>query len=176
MRKLLAPLWLAATTLSACAVGPDYRQPAVTPHAEGPFVSAAPVGAASTEPRDDWWRLYDDPALDGLVGRALAANTDLRVAEANLARARAVLSEARAGLFPSTGVSASGGYGKSNVAGSRAEWSYQAGFDVNYQLDLFGRVRRTVEASRADAARAGARLGRTDQQLPHGPVHAPALP
>ena len=157
MRKLLAPLWLAATTLSACAVGPDYRQPAVTPHAEGPFVSAAPVGAASTEPRDDWWRLYDDPALDGLVGRALAANTDLRVAEANLARSRAALSEARAGLFPSTDLSGGTSYGRNpavtNATGGvvPAQWHYQAGFDMNYEVDLFGRVRRSIEAARGDA-------------------------
>lgn len=156
MRKLLAPLLLAATALSACAVGPDYRQPAATPHADGAFVSAPAIGATTSEPRDDWWRLYDDPALDGLVGKALAANTDLRVAEANLTRARAALSEARAGLFPTTELSGGADYGRNpsvtNATGGvvPAQWRYQAGFDMNYEVDLFGRVRRSIEAARGD--------------------------
>lgn len=149
--KPLLPALLTTALLAGCAVGPDYTRPAPTPHAEGRFVSAPAAGATPEAPREDWWRLYDDPALDALIQKALVANTDLRVAEANLTRARAVLSEARAGLFPSTAASAGESYGKSAVAGSRTQWSYQAGFDVNYQVDLFGRVRRTIEASRSSA-------------------------
>jgi NodT family efflux transporter outer membrane factor (OMF) lipoprotein len=157
---VLALSFLAAAALTGCAVGPDYRQPATVPHAEGGFVSTPTAGAAAAEPPGDWWRLYNDPVLDDLIVKAFAANTDLRVAEANLQRARAVLSEARVGLFPTTELTGGATYGRSAGANSaaaaagtraQAQWAYQAGFDMNYQVDLFGRVRRTIEAAKADA-------------------------
>lgn len=179
MKRLLIALTASSLALSACAVGPNYRQPAPIPHSDGGFVSTASADAAPTAPRDDWWRLYEDPTLDGLIQKALAANTDLRRAEANLALSRATLSEARSGLFPSTTLTAGATYGRSSTADSNAgaaalerqalanvpganpavfgpttahsAWIYQAGFDMNYEVDLFGRVRRTIEAARADA-------------------------
>ena len=176
---LLAPVLASVLALSACAVGPNYRAPAPVAHSDGPFVSAPAAGAAGGEAPDAWWRLYQDPVLDGLVKQALAANTDLRQAEANLAKARATVSEARAVLFPTTTFTGGATYGRSatavdsadsaaaeraalaNVPGAnpavfgpttaRAGWVYQAGYDVNYEVDLFGRVRRTIEAAHADA-------------------------
>ena len=97
MRKSLAVLL--ALLVSACKVGPTYRPPQTPPPAAGAFQTAAP-GTDAAAPRDDWWRLYDDPTLDALVRQALAANTDLRVARANLQRAQAALSEARADRLP----------------------------------------------------------------------------
>ena len=81
-----------ALLLSACVVGPNYQRPATPAVAARPIVTTAPATAATPLP-DHWWRLYDDPALDRLVTEALAHNTDIRVAAASLARARAVLSE-----------------------------------------------------------------------------------
>jgi NodT family efflux transporter outer membrane factor (OMF) lipoprotein len=106
---------------------------------------------------DRWWRLYDDPALDGFVGEALNANTDLRVAIANLARARALLSEARVGRYPSTEATGGATWGRSpataGVPGApREQWTYSAGLDAAWEVDLFGRVSRSIEAARADAA------------------------
>lgn len=159
MRKVIGVL-TAALLLAGCAVGPNYRTPPAVSHSGGAFVSTASAGASPAEPRDDWWRLYQDPALDALVSTALGANTDIRVAEANLSRARAVLSQARAGLFPSTALDAGATYGRSASANAaaaakgteaKAGWVYDASFDVAYQVDLFGRVRRTIEAARADA-------------------------
>jgi NodT family efflux transporter outer membrane factor (OMF) lipoprotein len=180
-----------ALGLSACAVGPNYRQPPAIPHADGGFVSARGAGATTGPPRDDWWRLYNDPTLNDLIAKALVANTDLRQAEANLAKARATLGEARAAQFPGTTLSGGTTYGRSatadddaassaalhaalaNVPGAnpsvfgptnaKAGWIYQAGFDMSYEVDLFGRVRRSVEAARADtqsveAARDAVRL------------------
>src|SRR3546814_3996718 len=66
----------------------------------------------------DWWRLYDDPVLDGLVADALANNTDVRVAVANIARARASLRGARADRLPQGGIGAGANYGR-NPAGQR---------------------------------------------------------
>lgn len=164
MRHPLIPLLaMGSVAASACALGPTYRAPVTLEAAAAPFVSATPQASAGIAPPEDWWRLYDDPVLDRLIGQAFAANTDLRAAEANLAQARAVLQGARGGLLPSTALSAGTSYGRSSSGGSAgssttgttnatAQWRYDAAFDVAYEIDLFGRVRRTIEEARADAA------------------------
>jgi NodT family efflux transporter outer membrane factor (OMF) lipoprotein len=156
IRKIL-PAALAALALSGCAaVGPNYSSPAPRAPAQAPFSSAASPAFTGDEPPGRWWSLFGNPLLDRLVEQALAANTDLRVAAANLAQARAVLRETRAGRLPSTNVSASATYGRPSgqalgLPGAADEgMTYDAGLDVSYQLDLFGRVRRSIEASRAD--------------------------
>jgi NodT family efflux transporter outer membrane factor (OMF) lipoprotein len=149
--------------LEACAVGPTYRVPAPPAGADAPLVSVDAAREARTEPPDAWWRLYDDPRLDALVEQALAANADLAVAQANLAVARASLEAARNGRYPQTGVALGAVDGRDAVTdeilelgGHRPQttWLYDDILDVSYELDLFGRVRRSVEASRADAAAA----------------------
>ena len=156
-----------AALLTGCAVGPNYRPPVATPSTHGAFASGAESVFTATAPPEGWWRLFDSPALDALVARALAANTDLRVAAANLAQSRAVLQESRAGRFPSTILSASGAYQQTSAAGLGACFPtaaggspgaafapsqyYDAGLDVSYELDLFGRVSRSIEASKRDA-------------------------
>lgn len=152
---------LASVSLSACAVGPNYERPAAPTTSQGAFVSAEASVATAEAPPGDWWRLFQDPALDGLVQEALAANKDIAVASANLARVRAVRSEARAGLLPSTTVSASGQRVRAQdpTTGAFAEGDqYVAGFDASYEVDLFGRVRRNLEANRADVDAAQAAL------------------
>ncbi|WHO41185.1 TolC family protein [Sphingobium sp. AP49] len=154
-----APL-LVAGLLAGCMSGPNYRPPAsaTVPPATGPFVSQASGVTPAAEPPADWWRLYDDPALDTLIEAALAANTDLRAADANLRRARALLSEARAGRYPSTTTSdgATWGRGQTSQGGSFGssdeQWTEQAGFAAAWEVDLFGRVGRAIEAARADTA------------------------
>ena len=90
-----------ALALSACAVGPDHVAPATPSTAAGPFVSAQDPAVATLAPiQGDWWRLYSDPVLDRLVADAMAANTDIRVATARIARARALLGEVRADRLP----------------------------------------------------------------------------
>ena len=164
MKRLLT-LLIAAAPLAACAVGPNYAKPNAAGSQTGAFVAATPAVAASTQPPGQWWRLYSDPALDRLVQQALSENTDLQVAVANLGQARALLNQARAGQFPSTGLSAGDTYGRSAsadaaaaAAGKRApdQWIYSAAFDVSYEVDLFGQVRRSVEAAKASAAAAEA--------------------
>jgi NodT family efflux transporter outer membrane factor (OMF) lipoprotein len=153
MRRIVAALMLMST--AACAVGPDYRAPKSASAAPGAFVTTSHSVDPALALPDSWWRLYDDPVLDGLIARALAANTDLRVASANLKRARAVLGEARAGRLPTTGVSGSASYGdavQGNVVpgGSTTQWSYAGGLSVAWEADLFGRIGRAIEAARAD--------------------------
>jgi NodT family efflux transporter outer membrane factor (OMF) lipoprotein len=143
--------------LAGCAVGPDYSSPMSSAPAQADFEGAAAPSFAAEEPPGDWWRLYDDPALGSVVQEALDANTDLAVAAANIARAEAVLRGARRGRLPSAEIGAGSTTGRQNIVGltppiSFEDTIYDVGFDVSYQIDLFGRVRRAVEASTAQAA------------------------
>lgn len=161
IRRSLVAVLLSASALSACAVGPNYQAPGPIASAQGAFVSAEPTIATADAPPVDWWRLFNDPTLDGLVQEALVANKDIAIAAANLSRVRAVLSETRAGLLPSTTASASGQRVRDQnpVTGQFGEAdAYSAGFDMSYEVDLFGRVRRSLEANRADTAAAQAAL------------------
>jgi multidrug efflux system outer membrane protein len=158
----------AALLLASCAVGPKAPDATLPPLASGAFIgsSSASVTAHSAA-RDDWWRLYNDPVLDGLIGQALAENNELEAAAANLRRVRAALGESRAGRLPTTNLNASGQYGRASAAtvpgGNGGQpldegETYSAGLDVSYEIDLFGRVESTIRAARADADAAAAAL------------------
>ena len=146
-----------ALALAACATaGPDYRPPeqsaATAPGAQGAFLSAQGAGFSNAELPDHWWRLYDDPRLDALVEQALSANTDLRVADANLIAAEAVLREAEAGRTIGTAIS--GGVSLARPSGTGESLpgvvGYDLGLGASYPLDLNGRIKRAIEASTAD--------------------------
>ncbi len=198
-RRAWLPLAFATLSVGACTVGPTYRAPSTAPVTPAAFAEASAATSASPPP-GQWWKLYDDPALDDLVQQALVANTNLRQAAASLAQARGALEQARAGLFPSTGVAAAASYGRSaDISGAaataasstastgsastaggastgggsaggaqtgggvasgtgaggggtaaKARWTYSAALDASYEVDLFGRIRRGIEAARAD--------------------------
>jgi NodT family efflux transporter outer membrane factor (OMF) lipoprotein len=161
MRALLAST--AALALAACATGPDYHAPVATASAAKPFVSTSPAVTAQAPADDRWWQLYRDPVLDGLVADALAANTDIRVAAARLAKARAALREVRNDRTPQAGISGSGQYGRASAIQTlpgidREAWRVDAGLNVSYEVDLFGRISRNVEAARGDIGAAQADL------------------
>lgn len=158
MRRVavLATVAAGGMILGGCAVGPRSVPPSTPPTAQGPFVSAdRPEQAAPAPLPPLWWRLYSDPVLDSLVQQALTHNQDLRVAAANLAYAQGLLEEARAGRFPSTDLTASGpAYSRiafGTLAGRAAKTAYSAGLTASYQVDLFGRIRRGIQAARANA-------------------------
>jgi NodT family efflux transporter outer membrane factor (OMF) lipoprotein len=155
--------------LTACAaVGPNYKVPdraAIrAPAANGAFLGAASAAVSQAPVPDDWWRLYDDPTLNGLIAQALAANTDIRVAAASLARADAVVSEAKAAGGFSAAVS--GAAERSRESGEAyllteplpAMNLADVGLKVSYQVDLAGRLRRASEAAAADAGATQAAL------------------
>ncbi|WP_417221691.1 TolC family protein [Achromobacter spanius] len=169
-RHFLPPLLAVAIALAGCTtVGPDYQTPAGSavqrPSAQGAFIEAQP-GVYQQEPvAGHWWRLYNDPVLDGLIDKALSANTDLRVASANLERAQAAVQESQAQQQPSIGVNASPTFG--HVSGLQelqpgvnppSRWSYSTGASVSYQLDLFGQIRRAIDGARGDPQAAQAAL------------------
>lgn len=151
---------LPALLLTACAVGPDYKRPAALPPEQVRLTEALENGAVTPSPLPDkWWQLFKDPELDRLVTQALAKNTDLRAAAANLQRARAVLSEAGAARLPTSGTSAQFSHSQQVVpALSRTVTNdfFSVGFDASYEVDLFGGVSRSIEAARADAGAAQA--------------------
>ncbi len=160
--KLTRPLLaVAAASLAAmgCTVGPRYHPPPVVQGAQGPWVTASSAAATIEQPPDDWWTLYRDPRLDQFIHEAFVANTDLRVAESNLSASRAILEGVNAGRYPQTGVEAGVTRGRDAITDEILEigghppqtlWLYDALLDVSYEVDLFGHVRRSIEAARAD--------------------------
>jgi NodT family efflux transporter outer membrane factor (OMF) lipoprotein len=157
----LAPLVLAALLTGCTTVGPNYHLPEKAlvnaPAAQGPFVSAKGLAAVQETPLPaHWWRLYQSPDLDRLELAALAANTDLRVAEANLKRSRALVAAAKAAGEPNVVLNLDAG--RAQLSGEQylvfeqppVANLYDVGLSASYQLDLFGRIRRGVEAAKAD--------------------------
>ena len=162
----MASLAVAAGLAACAAVGPDYKQPADAlasqPAAAKPFAEAA-ANAAPLPPH--WWRLYHDPLLDKLVTQALAHNTDLRQAVANLERERAIESEVAGAERPTLGVSGGPSFG--HMSGLSllqkgyeppSRFNYSAGASLSYQVDLFGQIRRSIEAAGANTEAAAAAL------------------
>ena len=147
--------------LAGCAVGPNYVKPKTPPQAAFSGAQQGPYSAEETQGR--FWTQFGDETLDQLVDDALRANHDLRIALAHLVEARAERRQAQFDLAPT--VTASAGYTKQQiptaVSGFGAplnERYYDAGFDAFWELDLFGRVRRNVEAQSAQVQGAEATL------------------
>jgi NodT family efflux transporter outer membrane factor (OMF) lipoprotein len=158
--RIITPM-VSALALSACAAGPDYVAPTPPPASSGPFLSATDPAFVAAPAQHDWWRLYQDPVLDQLIADALAANTDVRVAVARLEKARSALRGARSDRLPQTSLSAGATYGRVPVTqrapgAPQEDWSVDGGLSVSYEVDLFGRVSRGVEAARGDADAAAA--------------------
>jgi NodT family efflux transporter outer membrane factor (OMF) lipoprotein len=162
-----AGLALLTAVLGGCAVGPDYHRPsAQVPdswHAEPPWHEAAPGDAVL---KGNWWELFRDATLTRLVEQALGNNQDLRVAAAHLQAARAQVTVTAAAQYPFVGLDAVAGRGRISADrplaaygtpnSSTTQNDFVLGASVNYELDLFGRVRRQVEGARASAAQAEA--------------------
>ncbi|NOV22425.1 efflux transporter outer membrane subunit [Cupriavidus necator] len=165
-------VWLAcavAACLCACTtVGPDYRVPenalVRAPAAKGSLQGAHAPGVAIAPVPDDWWRLYEDERLDRLVVRALAANTDIRAAAANLRRALALLHEVEAENLPQGSASAS--VSRAQLSGESFLQQVQPpvfnlgdfGLGVSYLIDFFGQLARADEAALAGAQASAATL------------------
>ncbi|HEX4511173.1 MAG TPA: efflux transporter outer membrane subunit, partial [Burkholderiaceae bacterium] len=177
MRSLSA--LLLSATLVACSttpVGPDYHVPADAivdrPGAAAPFAATASSASYSMEPLPDhWWRLYQDPTLDALVGRALERNTDLRQALAHLEKAQAMEDEVDGRRRPVVTVEGGPAFGHPSGVSEIApgykppsSWEYGISAGLSYQVDAFGRIRRMIEAAHADgeAAQAALDLVRVD--------------
>ena len=161
---------LGAILLVGCTVGPNYQQPQTgvpdtfaAAH-EAPSTRPTTQVVSTTQPAptvsDAWWRSFNDPILDALIDEAARANLDLRAAEARVREARAARGVVSADWWPDVvggaGYSRSKGsenLGTSGLPGAGEEMDlWDARFDALWELDVFGRTRRGVEAADADIA------------------------
>jgi multidrug efflux system outer membrane protein len=139
--------------LAGCLLGPDYRRPAVEVPPAYRFEPAEAARAADTA----WWRQFEDPVLEGLIAESLAHNLGLAIAAANVEQAAAVLTQARAPLYPQLGYGAEGSRAKPTESGAlplpsqlaEARTSYQVLAGASWEIDLWGRIRRLSESARA---------------------------
>jgi NodT family efflux transporter outer membrane factor (OMF) lipoprotein len=152
---------LAALALAGCSVGPNYERPKVEAPAFKEAGSWKPAEPAEAQPRGKWWETFGDPTLNGLQDRIEVSSNTLQVAEAQYSQAQAAATIASSALFPS--ISADAGAARSRTP-SRASVpasianSFNAGLSAAWELDLWGRVRRSVEAGQATAAASAADL------------------
>lgn len=170
MRYRIAWITGTALTLTACAAGPNYRPPETAalgvPAAYSQGVSA-PIDEADLA---NWWTRLNDPALSHLIDQAIAGNLDIVQAQARLRQARESLRQANASFLPQVNASGSGGKNyRSEAGGTRVDesgnvistgasnWSssYSIGANASWQIDLFGELSRSAEATRADLAASG---------------------
>ena len=149
------PFFLSVLMISACAaVGPDYRPPqTIAPKAwQGGLAGGLSNRLVDIEALAKWWTTLNDPTLSRLVEKAASENLGIKEARARIREARASRAIARAGLFPTldaTGSAKRSMTSKQIGSGRRVDL-YDVGFDAGWELDLFGGVRRSVEAAEAD--------------------------
>lgn len=135
--------------LAGCTVGPEYRRPDVsTPQnyrwAGADWKRAQP---GDSLPRGSWWEMFGDPQLSALAQRVEISNQNVRAAEARVRQARALVRQARAELVPTVSGGAAADRSRSPGSPARSASSYELALDANWEPDLWGRVRRSVEAA-----------------------------
>jgi outer membrane protein TolC len=157
---------LLGVLLAACSFAPHMQTPAV-PVADSykelePWIAAEP---ADQLPRDAWWTLYGDSQLDELEKRLIAGSPDLAAALARYSQAQAASAQLNAGLFPSVNANASVQHNREALMTPLQHLTAPTDYNENvvglqafYELDLWGRVRNTVAAGRAQAAAAAGDL------------------
>jgi NodT family efflux transporter outer membrane factor (OMF) lipoprotein len=148
-----------ALAMTACSLAPPYKAPDVPvapqyANAVSPWTEAKPADRLS---RDSWWTLYGDARLDALQAKLLANNASLAAALAHYEQSEAVLRQVRAGLFPQIGLNANGTRNRESdtrpLRGATSPSyydSYTIGAQLDYEVDLWGRVRDTVTAGKAE--------------------------
>lgn len=151
---LIVGLFSAILFSSGCAVGPNYKEPAVKVN---PNFSNVSSNYAFEPVTIEWWKQFNDDQLVGLVEQALKNNYDVKIAIANVKEARAMRNLASLDQFPTVRVD--GGYKKGTPSKDASKGQprdvreyelFNGGFDASWELDFFGRVRRSVEASNAE--------------------------
>lgn len=145
--------------LGSCKLGPDFQ----LPNESGGIKWKASKSTAGTHLPDNWWKLFNDPELNRLVDRALAANNDLAAGKSRVDTARALVGVDRARLFPSLDLTGSANTTRRSAGtvppgpfANLEDQNYRSTFDLAYDPDLWGRNKRAIEASSAQAAAAQA--------------------
>jgi NodT family efflux transporter outer membrane factor (OMF) lipoprotein len=171
---------LVAPMLTSCAVGPNYERPSVDTPAQ--YKEAGASEAPASTPPPQWWTLFDDPLLNDLESRVEVSNQNLASSEAAYRQALSVVRQQRASLFPSVnadaGITKSGGGARgggtvvTTPGGNVSRTSngngeiYQAGASATWELDLWGRLRRSLENAHAlaDASASDLKFARLSMQ------------
>lgn len=161
-------VWISGLlVLASCSVGPDFKLPGVRLPAQWKNGSSS---VSDLPPPDEWWRLFGSPELNGLVSQALASNQELRGALARVETARALVGVQQADWFPQLSMKnamnferlSQSSFGANLPAGiplpSLERERYQHLFELGWEIDLWGRVRRGVEGARANQAAAAETL------------------
>ena len=169
MKRLGSRWWLIAVgglALTACTVGPNYVRPAV----ELPVSYKENAGWKVAEPRDqinrgNWWEIFGIPELNALEQQVTVSNQNLRAAEASYRQAQAAVQATRAGYFPTLSANTTAtrnrlptSANKNSTSGDRLSDQYVLNFDARWEADVWGKVRRSVEASEASAQASAADL------------------
>jgi len=160
--------WLIAVATIAlatggCTVGPDYVRPAAdAPAAYKEMPPSKPAQPADASPRGQWWDVYGDAQLSTLEEQVALANQNLRAAEANYRQAQTLVLQSRAGLYPTIGANVNAARARQ---GGTTQSFYTLGLPVDWEVDLWGKIRRSVEASEAGAQASAADLEATRLSL-----------
>ena len=156
---------LLTAVIAGCAVGPDYRKPEAPTAVQYKELQGWREAQPQDQlPRGSWWTVFGDAELDRLMQRVEISNQNIRIAEARLRQARAVADQARAGLFPTVSANASATRSKSPSLSNQPNFAtgavnnYNLGLNAGWELDLWGRVRRSVEAGEANWQASAAQL------------------
>lgn len=137
--------------LAACAApGADYRAPDSADLGIPPAWQGSRPAASAPEDLVTWWRTFGDATLDELIAGALAANPDVKVAQARLREARARLDIANASRFPTIGAAAAASRTRTEAGAGSSRSTHDAGIDASWEPDIFGGQRRAIEAAGAD--------------------------
>ncbi|MCA1324604.1 efflux transporter outer membrane subunit [Herbaspirillum sp. alder98] len=171
MKTKLNPLLLAlaaSLALSACAVGPDYVRPQMQDTQDAPLAFKEGQNWKPAEPRElaangRWWEMFGDAQLNALADQVDISNQNLALAEANFRSAQAAVQSSRAALSPTLDATASAtrsrsGSSSSSSSSAGVRNAYSFGLDASWEADIWGRVRRNVEASQASAQASAADL------------------
>jgi NodT family efflux transporter outer membrane factor (OMF) lipoprotein len=155
---------IAALALCGCMVGPDYVKPKFDAPAQYKELPPHKIAQPRDDvPREHWWEIYGDARLNALEQDVAAANPTLAAAEANYRQAQAAVRVARGGLFP--GVTANVGAARAQTPGRGTGNAFTLGLTADWELDLWGRIRRGVESSQASAQASAADLESTRLSL-----------
>ena len=154
------------TQLTGCAVGPKYQRPAAeVPPVYKEVGDWKPAQPNDQNPSGNWWEIFQDPQLNGLEAQVNVSNQNLKAAEAQYTQARALVRYQRADYFPTVSVNPSATRNRisnhrpaSVVSNGITYNDYQLPFEMSYQIDVWGRVRRTVESYREQAQASAADL------------------
>ncbi|HTG10074.1 MAG TPA: TolC family protein, partial [Candidatus Eisenbacteria bacterium] len=152
--RWLVPVMVMAALLAGCAIGPDYKRP---PVAEPPTFRGQPTAEAASLADLPWWEVFEDIILRNLITEALGRNYDVKIAAARVQEARAQAGVARSDFFPSIDY---------NVGAQRSRFSgallglpggepstnnlYHGWLTASWEIDIWGRIRRSNEAARAN--------------------------